>query len=170
VSYTGGSIESLFADAERLAEDAAIEMADAAGEFATATARRLAPVGPRTDGRDPGTLRDSYQQIETHRVQHDDGNTAYASGVESDDYVARWAEWGTKAHEIRPRIPGGVLVFRTWPSGEKVRVTVVRQPGLPGKHVVTRALDATEREFPALASPALERWQRRQEAAARARR
>lgn len=135
-----------------------------------ATARALAPVGPRADGRDPGTLRDSYSQIETHRVQHDNGNIAYASGVESDDYVARFEEYGTKAHEIRPRIPGGVLTFRTWPSGEKVRVTVVRQPGLQGKHIVSNALAATERDFAAIAEPALERWQRRQEAAGRTRR
>ena len=167
MGYTGGSIESLFTDAERLAEEAVADMADAAGAAATATARALAPVGPRADRRDPGYLRDSYVQIETHRVPARQRQHRVRIGSRIRRLRGEVRRHGTKAHEIRPRIPGGVLTFRSWPSGEKVRVTVVRQPGLPAKHIVGTALGATEREFASIAEPALERWQRRQEAAAR---
>jgi hypothetical protein len=60
-----------------------------------------------------------------------------------------------------------VLTFRAYPSGELVHVRAVHQRGIPGQHIVARALTATLFEFDAIAQPSVERWARRQMAAAR---
>lgn len=151
----------------QLAEDAVRDIADACGAYATAAARNLAPIGPIMDRRAPGTLKASYKQIDTHRIEQDDGNVGYASGVESDDYIARILEYGTREHEITPRYRGGALVFRAWPNGELVRVRRVHQRGLPAAHIVGRAVAATLLAFDEIAEPSVERWAKRQMAAAR---
>jgi hypothetical protein len=169
VGYTSdGDLADLF-DPD-LSDLAVREMADAAGEFATVTARELAPVSPSIDfRRAPGTLRDSYKQIDVRPVAHGDGKTGWESGVESHDFVARLIEYGVSPHDVSAR-PGSWLVFRAWPSGKIVRAKVVHQHGFVGQHIVSRAITATEFAFDEISEPALRRWRDRQVAAANARR
>jgi hypothetical protein len=168
VSYeqTGGSLADLF-DPE-LAALACREMAEDASRFATETARELAPISNPFDSykRAPGSLKDSYRERDVVRRARADGLTEYEGGVESFDPVARWVEYGVQPHTIEAK-NGPYITFRSWPTGEIVRARVVHQRGYPGQHVVSRALLATELAFDEVALPALERWQRRQQDAAR---
>jgi hypothetical protein len=160
VSYhQEGDLVALFSP--ELARDAVRELADVGGAFAVDRARELAPVTV-TPRRAPGTLRDSYVQSEVQPFT-DGAVDGYESGVESHDYVARWVEYGTKAHGEDPSVKHAIEF--TTIDGEKVRAHI-RNPGMPAQHVVSRAMTATELALPELAQPVLERWARRQQAAA----
>jgi hypothetical protein len=156
-----GSLADLFTP--RLARETVRQLADAAGARALEHARELAPVYPADRHHPPGTLRDSYRQSDVERV-NDGVDEGYASGVQSSWYIARFIELGTKAHDEDPE--SRLAVAFTTTDGEKVKAHV-RNPGFAGKFVVRRAMLLTELEFEEIGTPIVERWARRQEAAAR---
>jgi hypothetical protein len=160
MSYTGQRITDLIPDDyEAITADACERMADDAGRFALDVAVATAPVS--AFGRPPGELKASYEQIPVHRGEPSAaGERTYVSGVESRSHLARWAEYGVSPHDIRPKIRGGVIRFRTV-GGEMVEARVVHHPGTHGKHIVSRAIHETAFAFDELARPALDDWARR---------
>ena len=167
MGYTGGNLSDLIPDAENITDDAVWEMVDDAGAYATEMASTIAPVGPVGIARPPGTLKASYEQIETHAGDPGVlGERSYCSGVESFDHVARWIEFGVAPHDVEA-MPGHRSAFRSWPTGELVRVKRVHQKGFEGSFIVRRAIVATEQAFAEIAPAAPQRWKQRMEAAVR---
>lgn len=57
-----------------------------------------------------------------------------------DTPYASYVEFGTKPHQIKPKKPGGVLVFNA--GGQKVYARVVNHPGTKAQPFVRPAFDA----------------------------
>lgn len=94
---------------------------------------RLPPAGPRRD-RPPGTLRDSI--VKRFRTTGD----GVVVEVGSDDPIALLHHEGTEPHPIRPKRPGGVLVFWSDQAGAVVMVRGVNHPGTQPNRFLTEAL------------------------------
>jgi Bacteriophage HK97-gp10, putative tail-component len=167
MGYTGGKVEDLLTDAEHVADRAVRRMADEMGNAVTAAARALAPVAERDPHRPPGTYRASLQQMDVERFAEPTGS-GYVSGVVTKDPIAHLVEWGASAHVIRPRIPGGVIKFRTI-DGQEVETDVIHHPGASGQHVVGTALATAEAAFPEVGEAVAEAWAAEQDAAAQRR-
>lgn len=74
------------------------------------------------------------------RVRHDTSTaTSDRYVIEFDEEYASYVDEGTRPHEIRPRRPGGLLVFY-WPKvGKVVFLPKVNHPGYKGSQFLTRA-------------------------------
>lgn len=175
--YVGDRLEPLFAEAEDLIPDTCYEIAEAGGERLTEVVRENTPVsyhgialGHQGFGderqRVPGTLKASWYQTIVRRTSRY-GAPAWESGAATDDPVAPFVENDTRAHDIKPKKPGGRLRFRLWPTGELVYARRVRHPGTLGAHMLLTAVNRVEQELEALAEPALVRWAKRAERGAR---
>jgi hypothetical protein len=173
MGYTGEALAPLF-DPD-LSARAAREMADEGGDFLLDRVKRNTPVSYHRVAlqhqghpvkRTPGTLRASWYR-EPVAPGSRRGHPAYTAQVATDDPVAPFVEWDTRPHIIRPKKPGGVLVFRVWPTGELVRAKMVRHPGTTGQHMMLLAANAAQNALDRICQPALTRWATRQVRAAR---
>ena len=80
----------------------------------------------------PGSMKTEIRAIHT-------GGPAPLGLVVSDHPASIFVIRGTKAHMIRPKKPGGVLVF-TPTGGQKVFVRFVKHPGTKPNDFLTKAL------------------------------
>lgn len=162
-----GSLVRLAEEALLAADDTCRDIAEAAGIEATRMASDLAPFAHPFGSRlsPPGELKRSYTTIEPHRtIDPLRAARGWVSGVQSSDPVAHWIEYGVRAHDVSAK-PGKWLRFRTT-EGKWITAKLVHQKGYVGRHVVSRALAATEATLPDIAAPAVEAWKLRSERAA----
>jgi hypothetical protein len=115
--------------------------------------------------RAPGTLKRSWRKHPAE-PSHDRVNGGWRVEVDSSDPIAAYVEWDTRPHVIMPKLPGGRLRFRTWPTGEVVYAKVVHHPGTTGQHMMGLAVHAIQLGFEEIVSPELHEWARRAEAKA----
>lgn len=164
MSYTGGTLASL-ADPD-LARHATRDMADVGGDWLLVRVIDNTPVSYHgvalavaglQPARTPGTLKRSWKRGEVELVTEGTSD-GFAVDVETHDPVAPFVEWDTQPHLIKPKLPGGVLVFRTWPTGELVHTKLVKHPGTRGQHMVAFAVHAAELAFEEIVGPTLHRW------------
>lgn len=109
--------------------------------------------------REPGTLKRSWKRLPAEPSLDRIGG-GWMVAVETDDPIAQFVEWDTAPHEIRPKLPGGLLVFRTWPTGELVRTKLVHHPGTQGQHMSAFAVHAAELSFDEIVHRPLMDWAR----------
>lgn len=111
-----------------------------AGEDVLQAQKVKCPVSPKgstgADGQHhgSGTLRSSLEA----RLVGQGSSMEVQVGSWKVDY-ARYVEFGTKPHEIRPKNPDGVLVFKV--GGKTVRAKVVHHPGTVAQPFIRPSLD-----------------------------
>jgi hypothetical protein len=81
----------------------------------------------------PGSMKDQIRAIST-------GGPSPLGIVVSDHPASIFVLRGTKAHVIKPRKPGGLLVFTPRGSSTKVFARVVNHPGTKANDFLTKAL------------------------------
>lgn len=146
MGYVGGSLRSLFdAKAQAATKEAVMAMAEKGGSRMKELAEANTPI-------DTGELRSSWYQIPVHPTSFVVWD-AWASGVASDVSYAPYVEYGTGIYGpkhapyiIRPKNPGGLLVWTDPKTGRIIRAKEVLHPGSPGQHMVAIAADVTEFE------------------------
>jgi hypothetical protein len=106
-------------------------------------------------GRLPGTLKRSWRVGEI-----DVRGRRYSVTVDTDDPVAPHVEWDTAPHRIRPRperqaaaAAKGRRAMLSWRDefGRQVFAHEVLHPGTSGAHMMARALERLELEWPVIA-------------------
>ena len=129
--------------------------------------------------RKAGTLRDSIVRVRLTKTAR-----GYRSGAKTDDPIAPYVEWNTRAHIIRPKAHAGSGPgMRRNKQGQFVRaahalrwidfgvggnvIAMVRfarevhHPGTTGAHFMARAADRVEKEIPALSEREIGNWLRK---------
>lgn len=152
------SAESLLPSEERL-DTAFRAITHAVGERLRELVAEYTPVSDdpfrEFPGRLPGTLRRSWELGDV-----DVRGTRYTVVVETHDPVAPHVEWDTAPHRIKPR-PDRVaraaaegrramLSWRDSRTGLQVFAHEVLHPGTSGAHMMARALDRLELEWPVI--------------------
>jgi hypothetical protein len=142
LGYHGGKLAHLTSWLP--ARQAAEEMADAGGRFVERRAAELTPVG------ETGEARRAWRRSEVQRRRL--GRDAVLSvKVSNSNYVARFLNNGTKAHEIRPDHAAALEL----PNGERASAHV---SGIRPRKMIENAAAAAEVSMPKITGPALERW------------
>jgi len=126
--------------------------------------------------RKPGTLRDSIKRLRVMKT-----GSGYRTGAKTDDPIAPYVEWNTRAHIIRPKAHAGEGGgMRRDKSGRFVRAAkalrwvdfnvggnVIAQirfarevfhPGTTGAHFMSRAADTVEGKVPEIAERFIQGW------------
>lgn len=172
-SQKGSLVDMLDVD---LARETVLHMADVGGDWLLERAILNTPVSYTGlalnyqgfgAARTPGTLKRRWRRGPVEPILHGMHGGARVP-VENTDPIASFVEYPTAPHVIRPKLPGGVLVFRTWPTGELVHAKVVHHPGTHGQYMLTLAVNAAEIAFDEIVRRPLEEWARRSEAKAHA--
>lgn len=114
-------------------------------------------------GRLPGTLKRSWE-LGAVIV----GDDSFHVTVETFDPVAPHVEWDTAPHRIRPKparvaaaaAQGKRAMLRWWDrrTGQMVFAHEVLHPGTSGAHMMARALDTLEREWPVIVREEIAGW------------
>jgi len=152
---------------------AARRIADAGVDHLERSVQRRTPIDTNPYRAKPERPRGSLRRSIHRRAGVDfvvrGGRESYRGTVETFDPIARYVEFDTPPHIIRPRTPGRRLRFQSrhgfvdrdgefHPPGTWITVTEVKHPGTKGSHMFTLGAWATEREFRAYARDPLARW------------
>ena len=105
--------------------------------------------------RPPGTLRDSIQRGPVRKHTSSLGR-GWQARVFTEDEIAPYVEWDTRAHEIRPRPPGKALRF--YAGGQVRYASVVHHPGTTGQHMFSRAAAYVQAESSSMFDEELARF------------
>lgn len=155
MAYVGGSLRSLFNEAQRHAmRDAQKSIAThTAGEWLKAT-RTFTPI-------DTGELKLSWYQLPTKFSPE-----GYTSGIGNNVDYAAHVEYGTglygpKAarYPITPKRPGGVLRWYDPKTGKPMFARKVMHPGSPGAHMVSKGASAAEAAMQGMLRPIMAEWE-----------
>jgi hypothetical protein len=116
-------------------------------------------------GRLHGTLKRSWELGEVIV-----GEDTFRVVVLTEDPVAPHVEWDTAPHRIRPKpervaaaaAQGKRAMLRWWDrrTGQMVFAHEVLHPGTSGAHMMARALDALEQEWPVIVREEIAGWTR----------
>lgn len=87
---------------------------------------------------DTGNLRDSVNAVKTGKLSYEIGHDPAKTTKDDYDY-ARGVYFGTRAHLITPRKPGGVLVFDV--GGKTIFTKRANHPGTKANKYLDRTLD-----------------------------
>lgn len=161
MAYKGGTLAPLYDPG--LVPRALREMAHDGGEAYKSYAEDATPHNYNpfsSPEREPGTLAKRWVASRPHKDVAR-GQPALTVDVWNWDPIAGFVENDTRPHEIRPKLAGGVLVFRLWPWGTLVHAKVVKHPGTTGWHMTLKAANRVAIHFEALMEPALIRWSKR---------
>ena len=123
-------------------------------------AKRYSPVGvrwvpPGAKNKVPtasGKLKNSWKKKRVGRWIRNN----YAWSVWTDVEYAPYVEYGTSPHVIRPRKPGGTLVYYT-ASGKNMSKQVMH-PGTKPVYMLSRAVNETKAAAVFIAKPILQSW------------
>jgi hypothetical protein len=144
------SLESLFGD--EWLDDYCRRVVRRVGELLLQLAESFTPVAEDPFGdrkRRPGTLRDSWRLGE---IEHK--GATWRVDVASFDEVAKWVEFPTAPHVIRPRA-GVALRFRG-AGGKTVYARVVHHPGTAGQRMMGKAIANVSQSWERIAREELE--------------
>jgi hypothetical protein len=167
VPYRGGQLADLVPDEGEI-RNLGVRVALRVGRRLRELVAEYTPVSDdpfrQFPGRLPGTLRRSWRIGEVVV-----GGERFTVSVDTEDPVAPHVEWDTAPHRIRPRpereaaaAAQGKRAMLAWRNRQGLLVFAheVLHPGTRGSHMMARALDALEREWPAIVREELVAWTR----------
>lgn len=173
MGYSGAKLASLFTPA--LSRTAARRMAERGAEEFRSNVVKNTPINDHPHpSRPPGTARASWKTKTVVGPIRSVSREIYETGVESDDDVTVFLEYGTglygpkgQKYWIFPKDPDGHLSFYDRETGDWVHAKAVHHPGIHAQRPLAIGAAITEHELRETLLPTLEQWKREQEAYAR---
>lgn len=175
MGYSGARLAPLFDD--HLSTAAAVKLAESGADLILKETKQNTAIDDSPfPSRAPGTARASWRKKHLSVSKHG-AATVYDTGVESEDKVTLYLEYGTglygpehHAYTILPKNPGGMLRFYSRKSGQWVVTRKVIHPGIPPQRPLATGMALAEARMEMHVRPIMEAWVRAAEAHAKLKR
>lgn len=164
MGYTGARLAPMFSPVP--ARITAAALAKAGAELLLKETVQNTPVDDSPfPSRVPGTARARWREKPIVGPVREEGEDVYRTGVETEDDVAVYLEYGTglygpehRAYVIRPKDPDGYLRFYSRKNGQWVFAKSVLHPGIHPQRPLATGMVLAEHRMPAHVEPIMHAW------------